>query len=79
MCLAIPARIIAKDGEAGIAEVSGVTVAISLALLPEAQVDDYVILHVGYALSLVDPDEAERALAALDALPVPALSAEARP
>jgi hydrogenase expression/formation protein HypC len=64
MCLAIPARIVARSGvEDGIVEVGGVQKTISLALVPEASAGDYVIVHVGYALSLLDVDEAERTLA----------------
>ena len=64
MCLAIPARIlrIREDGLAD-AELEGVTKEICLDLVPEARPGDYVIVHVGYALSLLDPEEAERTLA----------------
>jgi hydrogenase expression/formation protein HypC len=65
MCLAMPARIIGKTGADGIAEVNGVEVDVSLALLPEARVGDFVVLHVGYALSLIDPAEAQASLDAL--------------
>jgi hydrogenase expression/formation protein HypC len=64
MCLAIPARIVAL-GENATATVNlgGIRKDISLALVPEARLDDYVIVHVGYALGLIDPEEAERTLA----------------
>jgi hydrogenase expression/formation protein HypC len=65
MCLAMPARIIGKTGDDGIAEVNGVEVDVSLALLPEARVGDFVVLHVGYALSLIDPGEAQASLDAM--------------
>ena len=39
-----------------------------LALVPQAQVDDYVIVHVGYALGLIDPEEAQRTLAMFEEL-----------
>jgi hydrogenase expression/formation protein HypC len=39
-----------------------------LALVPEAQVGDYVIIHVGYALGLIDPEEAQRTLEMFDEL-----------
>jgi hydrogenase expression/formation protein HypC len=38
---------------------------VSIALTPEAQVGDYVIVHVGHAIGMVDPDEAARTLALL--------------
>ncbi|MDQ2089734.1 HypC/HybG/HupF family hydrogenase formation chaperone [Marimonas arenosa] len=64
MCLAIPARIIAmrEDGLADV-ELEGVTKEVSLDLVPEAGPGDYVIVHVGYALSLLSEEEAQRTLA----------------
>lgn len=64
MCLAIPARIVLKrdDGTADV-ELEGVTKEISLDLVPEAKVGDYVVVHVGFALSLLQEDEAKRTLA----------------
>jgi hydrogenase expression/formation protein HypC len=46
----------------------GVRKQVSLALVENAEVGDYVIVHVGYALSKLDPDEAERTLALLTSL-----------
>lgn len=64
MCLAIPARITQKlEGDMAIVDLGGVRKEISLALVDGAEVDDYVIVHVGYALSKLDPDEAARTLA----------------
>ena len=64
MCLAIPARVvdIAADDQA-IVDLGGVRKEISLALVDGVQVGDYVIVHVGYALTRLDPDEAEKTLA----------------
>ncbi len=64
MCLAIPARVVERrsDDEA-VVDLAGVRKAISLALVPEAAVGDYVIVHVGYAIGRLDADEAERTLA----------------
>ena len=70
MCLAIPAKIIRltdnDDDLQRMARVdfSGVQKDISLAYLPEAKVGDYVIVHAGLALSLLDEDEAQITLAA---------------
>ncbi|ABD71796.1 hydrogenase assembly chaperone hypC/hupF [Rhodoferax ferrireducens T118] len=50
-------------GDWAIVDLGGVKKEISLALLDDVQVGDYVILHVGYALSKLDPQEAERTLA----------------
>jgi hydrogenase expression/formation protein HypC len=64
MCLALPARIveIISDDQA-IVDLGGVRKEVSLALLDEAEVGDYVIVHVGYALTRLDQDEAEKTLA----------------
>ena len=63
MCLAIPARIIAFPAP-GMAVVSleGVKKTISLALVDDAGIDDYVLVHVGYALHKVSEEEAARTL-----------------
>ena len=64
MCLALPARVVALDGaDQAVVELGGVRKAISIALTPEAQAGDYVIVHVGHAIGMVDPQEAERTLA----------------
>jgi hydrogenase expression/formation protein HypC len=64
MCLAIPVKVVEVGaGDTAIVELGGVRKEISLALLADVQVGDYVILHVGYALSKLDPEEAERTLA----------------
>ena len=64
MCLAIPARIVAIPAEGtAVVDVDGVRRQISLALLDDAAIGDYVIVHVGYALTRLDPDEAARTLA----------------
>ena len=65
MCLALPAQVIAIDGELATVELGGVRKEISLALVEEVQVEDYVLVHVGYALARVSPEEAERTLALL--------------
>ncbi|MGO9005802.1 MAG: HypC/HybG/HupF family hydrogenase formation chaperone [Beijerinckiaceae bacterium] len=64
MCLAIPTRVIELLPD-DLAKVSldGVIKTISLALVEDVAVDDYVVLHVGYALTRIDPKEAERTLA----------------
>ncbi|MFO1345772.1 MAG: HypC/HybG/HupF family hydrogenase formation chaperone [Rhodocyclaceae bacterium] len=63
MCLALPCRIVAIDGENATIDVSGMKKDISLALMDDATVGDYVIVHVGYALTKLDPEEAEKTLA----------------
>jgi hydrogenase expression/formation protein HypC len=64
MCLAIPAKIIEMNGTEGQVELSGVTRRVSLQMVPEAKLGDYVLLHTGYAISLIDEDEARETLKA---------------
>jgi hydrogenase expression/formation protein HypC len=64
MCLAIPTRLIEiRPAGQAIVELGGIRKEISIALVPEAQVGDYVIVHVGHAIGQIDPEEAERTLA----------------
>jgi hydrogenase expression/formation protein HypC len=63
MCLALPARVVQIDGDNATVDLGGVRKSISIALTPEAQVGDYVIVHVGHAIGMIDPEEAERTLA----------------
>lgn len=64
MCLAIPARVVElRDADMGVVDLGGVRKTISLALVPDARLGEYVIVHVGYALGRIDPAEAERTLA----------------
>ena len=64
MCLAIPALVVERlEGDDGMIDLGGVRKRVSLALVPEAQAGDYVIVHVGYAISRLDPEEAEKTLA----------------
>ena len=62
MCLAIPVLIVSIEGAMACAEVGGVERSISLTLTPEAQVGDYVLVHAGFAISVVDEEEAQETL-----------------
>jgi len=64
MCLALPVKVVkvGADGTA-IVDLGGVRKEISLALVDDVKVGDYVILHAGYALARLDPDEAAKTLA----------------
>jgi hydrogenase expression/formation protein HypC len=68
MCLAVPAQIRSIDGSAAEVDVGGVRRTISLMLLPEAEVGNYVYVHTGFAISLVDEDEALESLRLLQEL-----------
>jgi hydrogenase expression/formation protein HypC len=65
MCLAIPGKILSVEGDdpllrAGRVSFGGVIREVNLAYVPEAGVGDFVIVHVGFAISRLDPAEAER-------------------
>lgn len=73
MCLAVPGKIIAISGtdplsRLGDVEFSGIKKSISLAYVPEAEIHDYVIVHAGFALSVIDEDEARTSLEAFEQL-----------
>lgn len=63
MCLALPALVteLLPDDNAKV-NLGGVVKTVSLALVSDVAVGDYVIVHVGYALSVIDPEEAARTL-----------------
>ena len=62
MCLAIPVLIQEIEGSEAVVEISGVRRKISLALTPEAKVAQYVLIHAGYAIGVLDEDEAQETL-----------------
>lgn len=68
MCLAIPALVTSIDGFAAQVEVGGIGRSVSLRLTPEARVGDYVYVHAGFAISVVDEEEALESLRMLRAL-----------
>ncbi len=75
MCLAIPIRVEAllPDDMARVT-LSGVSKLVSIALLEGVRIGDYLLIHVGYALARLDPDEAERTLALMREAAVPGLA-----
>jgi hydrogenase expression/formation protein HypC len=68
MCLAIPALITSVEGTTARAEIGGVEREISVALTPEAQVGDYVLMHTGFAIGVIDKEEALETLRLLEEL-----------
>ena len=60
MCLAVPAKVVAIEDQLASVEVQGVRRAASLMLLPEAKVGDFVLVHAGFAMQIVDPAEMAR-------------------
>lgn len=65
MCLAIPTKIIDRRELMAIVEISGITREVSLMLLPDANVGDFVLTHAGFAIQVVDEEEAQKTLALL--------------
>lgn len=81
MCLAVPGRIVGTAGDdpllrTGQVDFGGIVKEISLAYVPEAAVGDHVLVHVGFAITVIDEAEAERVLAHLDELEQPAEAAK---
>lgn len=58
MCLAVPARVLSIEGQEAEVDFSGVRRRISVALTPEVRVGDYVVIHTGFAISVLDEAEA---------------------
>jgi len=63
MCLAVPAQITLINGTEAEVKIGSITKKASLWLTPQAKAGDYVLLHAGYAISIVDQAEAEETLA----------------
>ena len=72
MCLAIPGKILTTEDRNGIrtgrVQFGGITREICLDFLPEATAGDYVVVHVGFAISRVDREEAERSYQLLESM-----------
>lgn len=70
MCLAVPGKIVGISSadaleRQGTIDFGGITKEVSLAFVPEAKLDDYVLVHAGFALNIIDQGEAEKTLALL--------------
>ena len=65
MCLAVPLRIVEKDGPEGVGEVDGVRRRIRLDFVPDAKPGDYVIVHAGFAIEILGEQQAKDNLKAL--------------
>lgn len=79
MCLAIPARILSIHGQRAEAAFGSVRRTISLQLLPNARVGDYVLVHTGFAISIIDPEEARHTLNLLEQMGQAAANGEPLP
>lgn len=72
MCLAIPGKILSKENIAGVdvgqVQFGAITRQVALGFVPEAEVGDYVMVHVGFAISRIDSEEAQRTYEILEQL-----------
>jgi len=75
MCLAVPGRVVAIDGDDDMRmariDFDGVQREACLAYVPEAKLGDYVLVHVGFAIAVVDEEAARATIAAIAALDLP--------
>ena len=66
MCLAVPGRIIEKQADFGVIDIRGNRLRAGLALVPEAVVGDWVLVHAGFAITTVTPEDAAETLSLFD-------------
>jgi len=66
MCLAVPGKIISKENAVGVVDIRGNRMRAGLALVPEAGVGDWVLIHAGFAITTVTPQDAAETNALLD-------------
>ena len=66
MCLAVPVRVVSIEGNEAEVEIGGVRRRVSIMLTPEANVGDYVLLHTGYAINVINEAEAQETLKILE-------------
>lgn len=62
MCLAVPMRIVAREGDVGECELGGVRRKVDLRMVPAARVGDYALIHAGFAISVLDEGAAAETL-----------------
>jgi hydrogenase expression/formation protein HypC len=68
MCLAVPSKVISISGKEAEVETGGVIRRVGIILTPDVKTGDYVLVHAGYAISVIDPHEAEEQLRLLSQL-----------
>jgi hydrogenase expression/formation protein HypC len=66
MCLAVPGRIVSKEEGVGIVDIRGNRLRAGLALVPEADVGDWVLVHAGFAITKITPQDAAETNSLLD-------------
>jgi len=62
MCLGIPMKLTSRDGDTGIVVLEGVERKVNLSLVEEAEIGDYLIIHAGFAIERLEPEQAEETL-----------------
>ena len=62
MCLAVPVQVVSIKGSEAEVEIGGVKRQVSIMLTPEVKIGDYVLLHTGYAINVIDEAEAQETL-----------------
>ena len=65
MCIGVPLKLLERDEYSGVGEIEGVQRRISLALVPEAKVGDYVLIHAGSGMKVIDEQAAAETIALL--------------
>jgi hydrogenase expression/formation protein HypC len=65
MCIGVPIKLLERDEYSGIGEIEGVQRRVSLALLPEAKVGDYILIHAGSGMKVIDEQAAAETIALL--------------
>lgn len=68
MCLAVPVRVLSRDGEWGEVQSGGTRLRVALHFVPEAEPGDWVLVHAGVAIALLDEEEARQSLSLLEEL-----------
>ncbi len=68
MCIAVPMKLLKIDGDTGSAELGGIVKEVSLSLLDEVKVGDYVLIHAGFAIQKLDEKEALDTISLLNEL-----------
>jgi hydrogenase expression/formation protein HypC len=70
MCLAVPVKVVSIEGSEADVEIGGVKRRVSIMLTPEAKAGDYVLLHTGYAINVIDEAEAQETLKILEEMAI---------
>jgi hydrogenase expression/formation protein HypC len=66
MCLAVPVKVVSVKGNQAEVDIGGVGRKVDISMTPEAKVGDYVLLHTGYAINILDEAEAQETLSLLE-------------